>query len=282
MPVNKFRFIENIFIASNEHAAEIIGLGGFKIKKIAKATNTFIQCPSPDDFPIFEVHGNRRIDVLFAKKWIQKYANHFDEMRNKKRQIQVDVDAGEIIDTIQFRKADVPYCIGRRGLKIKKIMNLSQVKVISPDTNKSSIFILAGMKQNIKMCTFWMKLTIFCANGNNYFSMDEIALICDCINGNLNNGIFLQSIQSIVSPYILLEKLKFIQVQNNFSQQLNMTYFQKFWYCWKCKKNCVRIAFPLCGHKISCDVCIISLYADIYLRCFCCHRKIDSFIIQHL
>jgi hypothetical protein len=282
MLTNQFRCIERIFVASNEHAAEIIGLGGYKIKNIARETNTFISCPSPVQAPIFEIFGKCRKNVLIAKKLIQSHANHFDEMRRKKRKICLESEDDEI-QTIAFEKNDIPFIIGRKGHQIKKIMRTSQVKIISPDTNKFPIFIITGLEDNIKKCVFWMKLTAFVANGRHYFSPREVKTLYNYTH-RVSDHLSLQMHQ-MVNTRLLRERLKHMNIEANFSNEgvaVTSNDCKKFWNCWKCKSNCERVALALCGHKISCHKCIQFLFRDIYLKCFYCEAKIESFIIHVL
>lgn len=75
MSKNKvYRFREKVFVASNEHAAEVIGKRGIKIKLIAKDTQTFIKCPCPQTAPIFEIYAQTRFQIIRAKKQIKKFA----------------------------------------------------------------------------------------------------------------------------------------------------------------------------------------------------------------
>lgn len=62
------------FVASNEHAAEVIGRKGWKIKKIAAATNTRIKCPTPNDPPVFYIFGPKT-EILRAKRMITIVSN---------------------------------------------------------------------------------------------------------------------------------------------------------------------------------------------------------------
>lgn len=263
-----------VFVSSSEHAAEIIGKKGRKIKKIARDTQTFIKCPSPRNPPIFEIYGRKRHQIVRAKRLIQTFANHFDKMKNKKRQIQLI--PGEKIETIWFEKIDVACIIGKRGSQIKKIMFFSQTKTISPDTNKKPIFIVIGKEENIAICIFWMKLTVFCSIGNNYFNAKEISLIDDILQGR----ILMQNVKQIVSITLLRERYydhKIIALRD-----IPQPLLQKnLYHCWRCKGQSEKIAKGLCGHIIACDKCIAILYVDIYLKCFYCHEKIESFLIEN-
>ncbi|KAG5678015.1 hypothetical protein PVAND_007724 [Polypedilum vanderplanki] len=283
---SKFRYVERVFVASNEHAAEIIGLSGNKVKKISRETQTFINCPSPLQIPIFEIYGNCKNSIIFAKKIIQSNADHFDEMRRKKRRICLESD-DEKVATIVFSKNDIPFIIGKKGRQVKKIMKIAQVKIISPDTNKfPKIFIITGQMKNIEMCVFWMKLSVFVAIGKDlqYFTLNEKQLLYKYTLGIIDE--FFIKIDEIINVITFKERLKHIHLSNiNIAKvENNIKDSKKIWKCWRCRENCERVAFALCGHKISCDKCICVLFSDIYLRCFYldCNNKIDSFIIQNL
>lgn len=269
----KFRFEKKVFVASNEHAAEVIGKQGRKIKRIAKDTQTFIQCPSPNDPPIFEIYGHKKYLILRAKRHIQRFADHFDKMKNKKRKIRLS--EGEKIETIWFRKGDVPSIIGKGGRQIKKIMFYSLAKVISPDTNKNPIFIIIGTERSIKICILWMKLTAFCSSGNNYFNYNEFSMINDFLHD--------KNSKDIINIRILQEKLDSLMSigQQFFISDQTYQQQQSFYNCWNCKVNRDKIARGLCGHPISCDQCIAILYEDVYLKCFYCHQKIENFLIEN-
>lgn len=266
-------------MASNEHAAEVIGKRGMKIKRIAKDTQTFIKCPSPHNPPIFEINAQKRYQILRAKRQIQKHADHFDKMKNKKRQIFLN--PGEKIETAWFEKIDVACIIGKQGKQIKKIMIYSQVKVISPDTNKKPIFIMCGKEKNIKICIFWMKLSAFTSSGNNYFTMQEISIISDYLNEKeITPNPYTQDIKDIVNLKVLKDRFDFIMM-SNFSVAENFPENVCLYHCWKCKRNSEKVARSLCTHIICCDRCIAELYVNIYLKCAYCHCKIETFLIEN-
>lgn len=257
----------------------MIGKRGLKIKRIAKDTQTFIKCPSPYTPPIFEIYAQKRFQLLRAKKQIQKFANHFDKMRNKKRHIGLKPD--EKIETAFFQKLDVACIIGKQGRQIKKIMFYSQVKVISPDTNKNPIFILCGKDRNIKVCIFWMKLTAFTSSGNNYFTLQEISIISDYLQEKSGlNHFYTQHLKEIVNIKILRDRFNFIMM-SNYAAVKEEEIPTNFYHCWNCKKISGKVAKSLCGHIIACDKCIAELYVDIYLKCYYCHQKIETFLIEN-
>lgn len=276
MSLKQFRYMEKLFVPSNEHAAEIIGSKGQKIKRIALETQTYIQCPSPNDLPIFEIYGNIKSCVLFAKKSIRKCADHFDAMKSKKRQIILN--PGDRIETVYFNKIDVPCIIGRKGKQIKKIMSHSQTKVISPDTNKSPIFIVFG--KDVETCIFWMKLSVFCASKRSYFSPKEIQHVFDLLHRNVPHD-WMMKTQIIVNFNILRENLIFLKIEEKVNVILQEKGSNSFYYCWNCKVNTFKIARAQCGHTISCDKCIASLYSNIYLKCFYCGLKIENFMVEN-
>jgi hypothetical protein len=273
-----YRFQEKIFVASNEHAAEVIGKHGLKIKRIAKDTQTFIKCPSPQNPPIFEIYAHKRFQIMRAKKQIQKFAEHFDKMKNKKRQIGLEAD--EKIETAWFLKIDVACIIGKQGRQIKKIMFYSQVKVISPDTNKPPIFILCGNDLNIKVCLFWMKLTAFTSSGNNNFTLQEISIISDYLQEKNGLNFYTQHIKEIVNVRILRERFNFVMM-SNYAAVNEEEFSANSYHCWSCKGNSCKVAKSLCGHIIACDKCIAHLFVDIYLKCYYCHEKIETFLIKN-
>lgn len=267
-------------MASNEHAAEVIGKRGLKIKKIARDTSTYIKCPSPQSAPIFEIHAHRRYQILRAKNQIKIHADHFDKMKNKKRQLRLRAD--EKIETIWFQKIDVACIIGKHGGQVKKIMFYSQVKVISPDTNKDPIFIVCGKERNIKVCLFWMKLTALTSSGNNYFLSQEISILNDYLQAKSDsNNFYTQHIKEIVNVKILTERFNFLMMSNYNGLEEEKSSTTSVYNCWKCKKNSSKVAKSLCGHVISCDKCIAALYVDIYLKCSYCYQKIESFLIEY-
>lgn len=274
--LRKFRFQEKVFVASNEHAAEVIGKHGRKIKRIARDTKTFIKCPCPTHPPIFEIYGHKKYSITRAKRDIQRFANHFDKMKSKKRQILLDVD--EMIETIWFEKQDVACIIGKQGRQIKKIMFQSQAKVISPDTNKNSIFIVIGRQESVEICILWMKLTALCSSGNNYLNFKEISMVEDLLQD------FDLRIREIINIRVLKERFNLIRF-NSTLQLVNNDNIppQTFYRCWNCKVNSHKIARCVCcGYVISCDKCIAILYVDIYLKCqnSLCHQKIENFLID--
>lgn len=281
--MRKFRFEEKVFVASNEHAAEVIGKHGRKIKRIAKDTQTFIKCPCPTHPPIFEIYGHRKHLITRAKRDIQRFADHFDKMKNKKRQIRLD--AGEKIETIWFEKADVACVIGKRGRQIKKIMFQSQAKVISPDTNKNSIFIIIGLNESVKVCILWMKLTALCSSGNNYLNLKEISIISNfLLEKSSELDFYTEHIREIINVRILKERFNLIRFKSTVHYVNNDFPPQSLYRCWNCKLNSRKIARCVCcGHVISCDKCIAILYVDVYLKCqnSYCQQKIENFLIEN-
>lgn len=276
-----FSLQEKVFVASNEHAAEVIGKCGIKIKTIAKESNTFIKCPNPHSAPIFTIYAQKRYQIVRAKRQIQKFADHFDKMKNKKRQISLKND--ETIETAWFQKIDVACIIGKQGRQIKKIMLCSQANVISPDTNKNPIFILSGRHANIKVCIFWMKLTAFTSSGNNYFNIEEISVISDYLQQKDTLHQFythFSHIKEIVNIKILRERFNFIMM-SNYQALSEQVHPANLYNCWNCKKSSDKVAKSLCNHIIACDKCIAILYVDIYLKCYYCHQKIETFLIEN-
>jgi polyribonucleotide nucleotidyltransferase len=273
--INQFRFHEKIFVPSNEHAAEVIGKGGHKIKKIAKCSRVIINCPNPEDHPIFEIMGDTKESVSHARKLIQHHANHFDKMRNKKRKIELKGD--EVVRTVVFTKNDVPCIIGRHGRQIKMIVHHSQVKVISPDTNKEPIFILHGKEKDIEKCIFLMKIILLCLCGSIYITQGEYLIINE----------FLESPSSVVNDFFE-DILIFVNFNSLRSRLRNLKFNQLHrdpvltadtFMCWHCKEKKGFFAKGLCGHMLCCDKCISTLFADIYFKCFRCFRKIETFLI---
>lgn len=268
------KFYIEEFVPSNEHAAEIIGFKGFKIKRISKETHTYIQCPSPNDLPIFRIFGDSKLSIKIARGKIREYAAHFDKMRNKKRQIKLR--SGERLQTICFKKSEISCIIGRKGRQIKSIMTATNVSVISPDRNKEPIFIVVGKERNVEACILIMKIIAFCISGTNYFDHRELNLIHDFLNCNLADLYLSQSIYNIVNVKIFEEKFH----KSNFTPRCFEENFT-FYNCWKCRNKRIKVARALCNHIISCDVCIAHLYADIYLKCKVCNTKIENFLIEY-
>lgn len=107
----------NVYVASNEHAAEVIGSNGWKIKLIAMKTSTYIKCPSPKDIPIFCISGAKR-DVRRAKLMIESWANNFDQMKSKKRNISMH--PGDLVETAEFSRLSVACIIGKKEDKYER------------------------------------------------------------------------------------------------------------------------------------------------------------------
>ncbi|CRL08346.1 CLUMA_CG021551, isoform A [Clunio marinus] len=264
-------FQEYCFVASNEHAAEVIGTNGFKIKGIALKTKTQIKCPSPNEAPIFCIVGSKR-NVENAKRMINMWANNFDEMKNKKRNIVLH--PGDVIETARFSRLDVACIIGKKGKQIQKIASFTQVKIISPDINKEPIFIISGGETNINRALFWMKLTAFCASGSIYFDENEIKIFEKLVKG-------LDSEMMKITQKFISEKIFRARIRNNlllknlgktknvYEDQCNYASYDPYSCCY-CKQKKFRVAKALCGHILSCDHCIVDLYQNIYLRCYFC------------
>lgn len=267
---------EYFFVASNEHAAEVIGSNGWKIKAIAKSTQTQIKCPSPTDTPIFCISGTKH-NVIAAKKMIQFWAENFDAMKLKKRSIELE--PGDRIETIMFNSVDVSCIIGKKGAQIRKISNIANVKIISPDVNKEPIFILSGKENNLKCAKFWIKLTTFCSTGAIYFDHEDM-LILENLR-NCSNEMWTQQARDIISSKRLIEKFHLLSSDWNYPQMERVGACGSEPYnCCYCRMSKPRVAKGLCGHVISCDLCIVDLYRDIYLRCHFCKVKVENFLIE--
>lgn len=261
------------FVASNEHAAEVIGCNGWKIKTIAIRTKTMIKCPSPTEPPIFCIVGKSN-NVEKAKKMIQSWADHFDEMKTKKRDIQLE--AGDILETTIFTRVGVACIIGKKGNQVKKIAVYADVKIISPDINKEPIFIISGKKPNVELAIFWMKLTAFCTSSGNYFSSEDVLRIHQLLNQPNNR--LQKYAEKIVDWRRFNEKFYALLSQSNHFEEKSLN--KNSYNCCYCKQEKFRVAKGLCGHVLSCDSCIVELFRDIYLRCHFCKLKIENFLIE--
>jgi polyribonucleotide nucleotidyltransferase len=266
------------FVASNEHAAEVIGSNGWKVKSIAMRTGTQIKCPSPEDPPIFSITGLKP-NVESAKKMIQSWANHFDVMKSKKRTIRLD--PGEVIDTVIFTSLDVACIIGRKGKQVKNIAGLANVKIISPDVNKEPVFIVSGRQENIELAIFWMKLTTFSSTGTNYFNDREISQI----NQILNDDKSTRKTTTIKATERIIDLRRFrtnfnLRQSEKFDHYMTKNSWKSPYNCCYCKQKKTRVAKAFCGHVISCDVCIAELFQNIHLKCYFCKVKIENFLIE--
>lgn len=269
------KFYIEEFVPSNEHAAEVIGYKGFKVKKISRETHTYIKCPSPNEPPIFRIFGDDKRSLDAVKEKIRQSVAHFDELRQRKRRIELR--PGEKLQTAYFKKSDVPCIIGRKGRQIKKIMAVTNVIVISPDTNKDPIFIVSGKEKNVDICVLIMKIIAFCVSGLNYFTRQEVILIYDFLNNNSVDLNLPYCIHSIINVQIFEDKFSNLnQIGILQKSPERMTFYK----CWNCKKVSIKIARTLCHHIICCDSCIAHIYADIYLKCKTCCRKVENFIIE--
>jgi polyribonucleotide nucleotidyltransferase len=266
------------FVASNEHAAEVIGANGWKIKAIAIKTKTQIKCPSPYDTPIFNITGCQR-DVERAKKFIQLWANHFDNMKNKKRNILME--PGDTIDTLLLKSFDVACVIGRKGKQIRKIADLARVKIISPDINKEPIFIISGKALSVELAIFWMKLTTFCSSGISFFNEKELRIVENVLKNCVEFN-FYRTTKKIVNLNRLKERFKFFACAESNCKEIRNEVKCNPFYCCFCKKLKLRVAKGLCDHILSCDLCIVDLFRNIYLRCHFCNIKIENFIIGNV
>jgi polyribonucleotide nucleotidyltransferase len=283
--VSKYSFFvkELFFVASNEHAAEVIGQNGWKVKTIAMQTGTQIKCPSPGETPIFSIAGNKH-DVNVAKKMIQNWANHFDLMKSKKRTIKLE--PGDLIETAMFTSLDVPCIIGKKGKQVKKIARLADVNIISPDVNKEPVFILSGKQEKVKLAIFWMKLTTFCSTSTSYFNRCEVLIIHQILNGQRSSEA--KATERIIKIGKFREIFKvFNGCYNFFGEKIvrkKMCLLPRSYdsyNCCYCRKRKFRVAKAFCGDVISCDTCIVDLFQNIHLRCYFCKAKIENFLIEN-
>lgn len=199
-------------------------------------------------------------------------------MKTKKRCIRWA--PGDIVDTVFLQSADVSTVIGKKGKQVKKIAEVAQVAIVSPDINKEPIFIVSGNKTNVEAAIFWIKLTAFCVNETNYFSQETVLLIRQLLE-NYSQGItseFLKNTEKIINLRKLMEKYPLLASDETYLEApipSNDSY-----YCWNCKQTKSRVAKALCGHKLCCDVCIVHLFKDFYLKCQVCKIKIDNFLVE--
>lgn len=276
------------FVASNEHAAEVIGRKGWKIKEIASKTNTRIKCPTPDGMPVFQIFG-QKINALKAKRLITAWANNFDHMKTKKRSIRWT--PGDVVDTVLLHSSDVSTVIGRKGKQVKTIAETANAAIVSPDINKEPIFIVSGKEANVSAAIFWIKLTAFCVNETNHFTQHNILLIrrlLDKYDQNIRCELT-RNTGKIVNLKKLREKFPSL-INETLRSRLNGMYettqltvsetFTASYYCWCCKQTKYRIAIALCGHVLCCDLCIVQQFKDFYLQCSVCKSKVDNFLIE--
>lgn len=265
------------FVASNEHAAEVIGRKGWKIKQIASETGTQIKCPTPHTPPVFYIFGNK-MNSLKAKRMITAWANNFDLMKTKKRSIRWT--PGDIVDTVLLNSKDVSTVIGRKGRQVKRIAEIASVAIVSPDINKEPIFILSGKKTNVETAIFWIKLTAFCVNETNYFSHQNILLIRQLLENSDQDvrSELTRNTGKIVNLKKLKESFHLLTAATLPEASTSRT---ASYYCWRCKQTKFRVAKgPLCGHQLCCDLCIVELFKDFYLQCQFCKIKIENFLIE--
>lgn len=276
---SRFFVRELFFVASNEHAAEVIGPNGWKVKTIAMRTGTQIKCPSPEDAPIFLIIGNKS-NVEMAKKMIQLWATHFDRMKIKKRTIKLE--PGDMIETAMFKNVDVACIIGRKGKQVKKIAVLADVRIISPDVNKQPIFIVSGKQVNVELAIFWMKLITFSSTGSDYFSSREITKINQILRDlDLNRRSFdIRKIENVIDLRRFRETFKAFLGFRSFDDKKTVKENVCSYYCCYCKQTKNRVATAFCGHFISCDTCIADLFQNIHLLCYHCKAKIENFLIE--
>lgn len=274
---------KSCFVASNEHAAEVIGRNGWKIKSIAINSGAVIKCPTPTEAPIFYISGYKR-NVERAKKMIKMWADNFDRMRDRKRTIKCE--PGDILETVMLKRADISSVIGRHGKQVKKIAAYSNVTIISPDINKEPIFILSGKKSALDLAIFWIKLTALSATGANYFESRQIPLFARLFQefGSSEEGgsdieRSLRRRTSFIINFRKLNLLSLNQVFISMNLTLKVKTISEPYRCNRCLSTKLRVAKGLCGHTICCDLCIVQLFRDIYLRCRICLKKIDNFLI---
>lgn len=277
LPRYRQRMISH-FVASNEHAAEVIGRKGWKIKHIAQHTNTKIKCPTHGKPPVFHIFG-QKMNALKAKRMITAWANNFDQMKSKKRNIRCL--PGEIVDTVLLNSKDVAATIGRKGKQVKKIAEIADVAIVSPDTNKEPIFIVSGSKTKVETAIFWIKLTAFCSNESNHFTQQDILVIRNILLNfkEENEGKqLLMNTGKVINLGKLKEKFPLLIASEKHAQPLTNTVAS--YYCWSCKQTKNRVARALCAHEICCDLCVVELFKDFYLQCRICKLKIENFLIE--
>lgn len=271
---------ESCFVASNEHAAEVIGRNGWKIKSIAFNSGASIECPTPTEAPIFHISGYKN-NVTKAKKLIIMWADNFDRMRDRKRTIKCE--PGECVETVLLNRADISSVIGRHGKQVKKIAECSNVTIISPDINKEPIFILSGKESDLDLAIFWIKLTAFSSTGANYFEYRQKPFIECFLNPNeIKSAVnsVEESLRVKTMSIINFRKLNFTSLNQIFKTINSITKpIAEPHKCIHCLITKTRMAKSLCGHVICCDMCIIQLFQDIYLRCRTCTKKVENFLI---
>ena len=262
----------SVRVPSIEHAAEVIGLMGFKINQLRSLTNAAIIPPLPGNDPVFKIKAPSIEALRTCQASIQSSSDHFDQVRLEKRNIIMQREF--IMLTLRVSKTQVKIIIGYKGSNILEIEKLFNVYIKSPDRStliakKEPIFVISGLQKNVDDCITYIKLILYMYKEPIQMTFEEFKSIEVLLNNHPNTMIDLKSMKQI---------LKYEKFTNNFVPAPDE---EKF-YCLLCFTYNVKKAkvFP-CGDIVCCGNCIVRLYRDPNSRCYFddCKCKIDQFEI---
>jgi len=187
---------ECVPVPSSEHVAEIVGRQGCKIKALRAKTNTYIKTPVRGEEPVFVVTG-RKEDVANAKREILSAAEHFSQIRDKRKNSNgIGPNPNANIPgqtTIQVR---VPYrvvglVVGPKGATIKRIQQNTNTYIITPSREKEPIFEVTGLPDQVERARSEIEAHIALRTGGLIDSRSIDPTAEDAITNGLNGlGLF--------------------------------------------------------------------------------------------
>lgn len=267
-------------VPSNEHAAEVIGPNGAKINLLQSSTNSTIITPNPGADPVFNIKAPNSEALRICEDEIKRHCDHFDLVRSQKRDIMMPRES--VVTTFRVLSKQVKRIIGNEGTIIKKIEELFNVYIKSPDRSteiatKEPIFIISGKQKNVNESITFMKLVLYKCGQHIRLTLEESYTINPILANNVNPFIDVESILVLLSKELYSDsRYTKIKLITNFVPKSDILKY----YCPLCFTYNARKAkaFP-CKHFVCCANCIVPLYRNAAAKCNSCSMKIDQFEI---
>ena len=272
-------FVKVVRVPSIEHAAEVIGLKGAKIKMLKNLTKAKILTPNPGGDPIFVIKAPSEEALSTCESVILNSVANFDNIRLQKRNIIMPRES--VVTTIRLFNNQIKIIIGKDGSVIKKIEELFNVFIKSPDrstaiASKEPIFVISGRQQDVNNCITFIKLVLYQSNNDVHLTIDEFLNIEPLLTNYMNSIINLESInKKLLMDALSIKNVKLKLMETKVSTTTRVKFYCPLCFCYTTKK---AKAFP-CKHFVCCQNCIVPLYRHPDAKCTTCSKKIDQFEI---
>jgi len=141
---------ERVAVPTSDHAAEIIGKNGCKIKELRRLTNTYIKSPVRNQETEFLVTGTPE-NVSLVKEYILQQAQHFTDLRKQPLLQSFKGISGQLVSlNVRVAKEFVGLVVGPKGKTIKKIQEDTHTHIVTPNYQKEPIFVVTGLQFDVE------------------------------------------------------------------------------------------------------------------------------------